>query len=318
MSKILFLADEISQFIKDHDSTWALMQASNGLGHEVHYSKTLLLRNSEAFAECLFLTTEFFSQESQSTNYFLSKPDQDPCIKALDDFDLICMRKDPPVDQQYINDCQILNLCKKAKVINNPQSLISFNEKLSIFNFPNLITKTIVTNKISEIKDFLDQNKKIVLKPLNAKGGEGIFVLEKHDKNFGAILESLLGKALTNHIMVQKYIEEIAEGDKRIILSHGKPIGALLRKAKEDDNRANLAAGGHFEPYTINDRDLEICSRLEAFLLKHGLYLAGIDLIGSFLTEINITSPTCLQEINRSQKLEDKHKLEYQFISATL
>lgn len=308
--RIAFIADEITSFIKDHDSTWSIMKAVHRNGDEVYYAhaSSLSVNFYKPYAQLIYLDNEFFKYQENHKASLLKfpvppldendSPEKYPCINlCLEDFDLIFMRSDPPVNEEYITACQILSLCKKAKVINNPQSLISINEKLSILNFPDLITDTLVTNSEREIRSFIARHKKIAIKPLNGMAGAGVFVLTEGDKNLGSILEASFARSKT--LMIQKYIPEIAQGDKRIIIINGEVAGALLRVPQNTDHRANLAAGGTFVKYEINERDREICSSLKNFLINNGIYLAGIDIIGNYLTEINITSPTCLQEIDK-------------------
>lgn len=316
--KTLFLADPINEFIKNHDSTWALMQAAFGLGHKVFYANaaSLGINQNQAICLCIELDEDFFADQGKnpSTLVLLDKAYKETGAN-LDDFNLVFMRKDPPVDNAYLHQCQILSLCKKAKLINNPLSLINFNEKLSIMNFPELIAPTIISSSKKEIKDFLQIHKKIVIKPIDRKGGEGIFVIEENDRNLDSIIETLSEihhHKYPNILMIQKYIPEIkTEGDKRIIIFNGKPVAGLLRIPAPGDNRANIAAGGSFAKYALTKRDLEISSKIEGFLVKNQIYFAGIDVIGDYLTEINITSPTCLQEINQLEGFTGKDKIEY-------
>jgi glutathione synthase len=315
--KIGFIADEITSFIKDHDSTWSIMKASYTRGHEVFYAhhSSVSFANQIGRAQFIKLDTEFFDYQVNHQAKLIkfpvlpldenARPEKYPCKPfELDSMDVIFMRSDPPVSEEYIFTCQILSLCKKAKVINSPISLLLFNEKLSILNFPELISPTMVSSSISEIKSFIQSHGKSVIKPLNAMAGIGVFVLELEDKNLNSIIETSLQRSKS--LMVQKYIPEINQGDKRIIIINGNPEGALLRIPSPDDNRANLAAGGNFARYSLNERDLYICSQLKNFLIENGIYLAGIDVIGGYLTEINITSPTCLQEIDRMDDREEK------------
>jgi glutathione synthase len=315
--RIAFIADEITSFIKDHDSTWSLMQASFKRGHEVVYAhhSSITAKNQTGLAQFIQLDNEFFNYQTEHKAKLIKfpvlpldeneRPEKYPCkALELDSMDLIFMRSDPPVSEEYITACQILSLCKKAKLINSPTALLSFNEKLSILNFPELITTTLVSSSINEIKNFIKNNGKSVIKPLNAMAGIGVFAIDLQDKNLNSIIETSLHRSKT--LMVQKYIPEISQGDKRIIIINGNPEGALLRIPNPDDNRANLAAGGNFAKYSLNERDEFICSKLKNFLLDNGIYLAGIDVIGDYLTEINITSPTCLQEIDRLNNNEKK------------
>lgn len=329
--KIAFIADEITSFVKDHDSTWALILAAHESGDEVFYahSSSLCIDENKPFAQLISLDNEFFRFQAENDAKLVKfpvipldenpNPSKYPCQKLyLDDMDIVFMRKDPPVDEHYQAETQILSLCKKAYVTNRPSSLLHINEKLSILNFPDLIVKTIVTNSIDDIKAFINKNGKTVVKPLNAKGGEGIFVLDKDDKNLSAILETSLNlyqsKLNTNLLMVQKYIPEIVNGDKRVILFDGEPVGALLRVPDAKDNRGNLAAGASFAKAEINDRDREIAEKIKPFLKENGIDFAGIDIIGDYLTEINVTSPTCLHEINRLNSFEAEEKLEFKLL----
>jgi len=301
--RMAFVADEITSFIRNHDSTWAMMQAAHGQGHQVYYTKSLEAEGSASF---LNLSDEFFRSQSQDLLVLDQASIDSQVTMNLDDFDYIFMRKDPPVDEAYKRDCELLAQCKKAKVINNPNSLINLNEKLMILNFPDLIIETIVTDDLEEIQDFVNKHGKVVMKPLDGYGGAGIVLLEP-----GTAV-----KQPAEPMMIQKYIPAIKElGDKRIIVINGEPIGALLRIPAENDFRANLAVGGSYAKYQMNDRDREICAKIKPFLLENGIYFAGVDLIGDYLTEINITSPTCLQEINRVEGFEGKAGIEYQLMT---
>ncbi|MDA1021401.1 MAG: glutathione synthase [Cyanobacteria bacterium] len=312
--RIAFVADEITGFIRNHDSTWSMMQAAHGLGHAVYYTKSLEAAGSASF---LKLSDEFFRSQNhpsslcsdatkESKLLILDQASIDSQVTMnLEDFDYIFMRKDPPVDDEYKRECKIMAQCKKAKVINKPESLINLNEKLMILNFPDLIIETIVTDDLEVIKAFVNNHGKVVMKPLDGFGGAGISLLE---------LDSVI-ECPSEQMMLQKYIPDIKlEGDKRIIVVNGKPIGALLRIPPENDFRANLAVGGSYAKYQMNERDREICDKIKPFLLENGIYFAGVDLIGNYLTEINITSPTCLQEINRVEGLEGRDRLEYRLI----
>lgn len=318
--RVAFIADEITSFIKDHDSTWSIMLAAHEAGDEVFYAhaSSLYVSENQVMAHLIKLDKEFFDYQVNHESKLLKfpvlpldendSPEKYPCEPlSLDSMDLVFMRSDPPVDSDYITACQLLSLCKKAKVINRPQSLISFNEKLSILNFPELITDTLVSGSEKEIREFIAEHKKIAIKPLDGMAGAGVFVVELGDKNLGSIIEASLARSKT--LMCQKYIPEISQGDKRIIMINGKAAGVLLRVPQETDHRANLAAGGTFVGYELTKRDEKICDDLKHFLIDNGIYLAGIDVIGDYLTEINITSPTCLQEIDRIEGDTGEKKL---------
>lgn len=324
MSKICFVADEITEFVKNHDSTWAIMQAAHANGDQVYYAHCSSLQSKKnlAYANFIHLDQEFFEYQRNHYSRLLKfpvlpldendNPNKYPCtLTNLDDFDIVFMRKDPPMDVSYMQACQILALCKKAKIINNPNAILNHNEKLSILNFQDLIAPTIVSSEASEIKSFLDEHQRVVIKPLNRMGGQGIFILDKSSANFASIVETATNaySGKPDLVMVQKFIPAIEKGDKRIIMINGEVAGALLRVADEGDFRANLAAGGNSCKYDPNPRDIEICLKLKKFLLDNDILLAGIDIIGDYLTEINITSPTCLQEIDHLNGHEGDQKL---------
>lgn len=330
--KIAFLADPIETFDKSHDSTWALMLEANRLGHEIYYAPAVIANTVKQSSSSSNITKGYALFHKLDDNFFYLQKNQYAKNKSvifpeelrdktcsqiqLDDFDIIFMRKDPPVDMDYIVQTQILSLCKKALVVNDPKALRDYNEKLSILNFPDLIAPTMVSSNKQDFRIFLQQHKKIVIKPLDGKGGQGIFVVQENDKNFWSVVENSTSYG-QRVAMAQKYIPAITnEGDKRIILVNGEPIGAMLRIPAEDDHRGNMAAGSSIAKYTLNKRDMEICEKLKPFCVSNGIYFAGIDLIGDYLTEINITSPTCLQEINRLNGLEGEQKLEYIILAA--
>jgi glutathione synthase len=313
--RLAFVADEISSFIKNHDSTWAIMQAGFDLGHEIYYTHISDLSFiGEPCANCIRLDDEFFQHQKVSSSSLLEFPAQPRTQHlSLESFDKIFMRADPPVDQQYVHACQILTLCKKAQVLNNPRAILEHNEKLSIFNFPELILPTMVTTDLDEINIFMQAHGTVVVKPLDLMGGQGIFILNA--QNFHQ-LETLSGRAIDKNtikpLMIQKFLPEVkTNGDKRLIVINGKLEGALRRIPSGSDFRANIAAGGTYAKYEPNKRDKEICETLSDFLVQNDIILAGVDVIGDFLTEINITSPTCLQEINYCNGLQGSDKLEY-------
>jgi glutathione synthase len=324
-----FIADEITTFIKDHDSTWALMKAAKAKGHKVFYAhpSSLAYKNNQVIAQFISLDNEFFDFQEDNHAKLVKfpvvpldenpNPSKYPCQEInLDEFKVIFMRKDPPVDSKYIYETQLLGLCKKALVVNNPSCLLINNEKLSILNFPDLIAETIVSESKAEIKAFINKVGKAVLKPLDGMGGAGIFVIEPKDKNLNSIIETSLSKGQA--LMIQKYIPEITKGDKRLIVINGECIGSVARIPSAEDNRGNLAAGGSFEAYKPSSRDLEIVSGIKDFLIENKIFFAGVDVIGDYLTEINITSPTCLQEINRIEKLSFENSMEVKIINALL
>ncbi len=214
------------------------------------------------------------------------------------EIDVAFQRKDPPVDRDYIIATQILDICDRTIVLNRPAAVIAYNEKLLAVQFADLMPATRVSRRISELRDFMaDHGGQMIVKPLDGKGGEGIFHLTADDRNLNSILEQSTEFG-TRAIMAQQYLPAIRTGDKRILLLEGEPIGALLRVPAEFESRANLHVGGRAVQTPLDDDDRQIISRVGPFLKDHGLFFVGIDIIGGKLTEINVTSPTGVQEIN--------------------
>jgi glutathione synthase len=223
-----------------------------------------------------------------------------PLRRGLDEHDVVLMRKDPPFDMDYFFATQLLERERgRTLVVNDPRGLREANEKLYIFNFTHLIAPTEVTRSMDELRAFLiREGGEMVVKPLDAAGGHGIFHVRVEDRNTNAILETStdFGRRL---VMAQRYLPEARAGDKRIILLDGEPIGAVLRVPREDETRGNLHVGGAAVKTTLDARDREICDAIGPRLRADGLAFVGIDVIGGFLTEVNVTSPTGVQEINR-------------------
>lgn len=227
--------------------------------------------------------------------------------QPLMDFDIVLMRKDPPFDLEYIYATYALDLIARAGVVvaNNPQSLRDANEKFFTLNFPDCCPKTLVTRDIQRLKAFWKSHQNVIFKPLEGMGGRSVFHVDKVGRNLSVILEELT-HGQTRTIMAQQYIPEISTlGDKRILLINGEPIPfALARIPLQGELRGNLAAGAEGKVVAINDRDRWICSQIASTLKSKGLYFVGIDVIGDYLTEINVTSPTCIQEISAETGLD--------------
>ena len=220
--------------------------------------------------------------------------------KTPSDFDSAIMRKDPPFDMEYIYSTYLLELAEAEglKVFNKPSAIRDHNEKLSIARYPEFIAPTIVTRNLSAIKSFIKDHDQVILKPLDGMGGSSIFRTSESDPNLGVILETLSGVGRES-IMAQRFIPEISEGDKRVLLIDGKPAEyALARIPQGQDHRGNLAAGGKGKAMPLTDREREIANTIGPGLASRGLLLVGLDVIGGFLTEVNVTSPTCMREIH--------------------
>ncbi len=214
------------------------------------------------------------------------------------EIDVAFQRKDPPVDRDYVVATQILDVCRRTLVLNRPASVIAFNEKLLAVRFADLMPATRVTRHIRQLKAFMQAHGgQMIVKPLDGKGGEGIFHVVEDDRNLTSILEqsTVFGK---RSVMAQEYLPAVRQGDKRILLLEGEAIGAVLRVPAAHESRANLHVGGTPALAPLDDDDRRILARVGPFAREHGLFFVGIDVIGGKLTEINVTSPTGIQEIN--------------------
>ena len=221
----------------------------------------------------------------------------EPFVDDLNSFDTVLMRQEPPFDMHYITYTHLLDhLDESVRVINNPVSVRNSPEKLLVTHFIDLMPKTIISKNFSEIKEFSNKQSKVVLKPLYGKGGEGIILLEADEQMFDKKLEDFLSNEY-EPIMVQEYLPIVKKGDKRIILINGEPVGCLNRVPAEGEFRSNLGVGGLPELSELSSRDIEICQRIRKTLIDYDLYFVGIDVIGDYLTEINVTCPTGVRQI---------------------
>ena len=221
----------------------------------------------------------------------------EPFVDDLNSFDTVLMRQEPPFDMHYITYTHLLDhLDKRVRVINNPVSVRNSPEKLLVTHFIDLMPKTIISKNFSEIKEFSNKQNKVVLKPLYGKGGEGIILLQADEQMFDKKLEDFLSNEY-EPIMVQEYLPIVKKGDKRIILINGEPVGCLNRVPAEGEFRSNLGVGGLPELSELSSRDIEICQRIRKTLIDYDLYFVGIDVIGEYLTEINVTCPTGVRQI---------------------
>ncbi|OYV82399.1 MAG: glutathione synthase, partial [Acidithiobacillus ferrivorans] len=224
----------------------------------------------------------------------LGEPEERP----LSDMDVVLMRKDPPVDLEYLTACYLLEHAG-TWVVNDPISLRNANEKLYALHFPDFLPPLLVSRDLGDLRAFLAEHGEIVVKPLSARGGEGVFYLHLQDRNVGSILETVTGWG-RHYVMAQRYLPAIRAGDKRILLVDGVPVlGAMLRVPSASDFRGNLVAGALAVAAELTDRDQEICAAIGPALRAAGLLFVGLDVIGGYVTEINVTSPTGAREIKR-------------------
>ncbi len=286
--------DPISAINIKKDSSFAMLLAAQEKGWTLYYmeQQDLFLHQGIVSAEM----KRFTVQENPDNWYQLEEAETRP----LSDLDVILMRKDPPFDMEYIYSTYLLEQAQQAGVliVNNPQSLRDANEKLFTAWFPQCCPETLVTRKAQLIRDFHSQHADIILKPLDGMGGASIFRIRQNDPNFSVIIETLTNHGKTS-IMAQKFIPEITEGDKRILMINGEPVPyALARIPAEGETRGNLAAGGRAEGRPLSDNDKWICQQVGPKLREKGLLFVGLDVIGNYLTEINVTSPTCIRELD--------------------
>jgi glutathione synthase len=294
--KILFVADPLEIFHTYKDTTFSMMREAQRRGHHVAACEPrhLSWRSGglvQARVREIRLTgalNDWFEERGRP-------------VRPLCQFDAVLMRKDPPFDSEFFYATHLLEQAGRegARVFNKPASLRDHPEKLAIMEFPQYVSPTLVTRDAEEVKRFHAEHGEIILKPLDGMGGMGIFRVAADGLNLGSIIETLNHHGTTT-IMVQRFVPEIAEGDKRVLVIAGKPVPfSLARIPQGSEIRGNLAAGGKGVAQPLSARDLEIAEALGPVLAKRGLLLVGLDVIGDYLTEINVTSPTCFQEIHQ-------------------
>jgi glutathione synthase len=293
--KLGMVMDSIQKINIKKDTSFAMLLEAQARGWELHYMELndLYLRNGRAYARTRTLTVQRDPQR-----WFEFHLEQD---MPLDELDVILMRKDPPFDQEYIYATYLLERAENlgVYVVNKPQSLRDANEKLFTAWFPQCCAETLVAREPERIRHFLHEQEEIILKPLDGMGGTSIFRLRRGDPNLSVILETMT-RYNTRYVMAQKYLPEIVDGDKRILLVNGEAVPyALARIPAAGETRGNLAAGGRAEGRKLTERDWWIAKQVGPTLREKGLVFAGIDVIGDTLTEINVTSPTCVQELDR-------------------
>ncbi len=316
--KFAFIIDPIHKLDPGHDTSVALMEAAQELGHEVWITQAnyLSVVNGKAhgFLERLYLKPiqlvdgqwlidrPWYSlgEIPWQEEHLPGHPLRQGVFRPLEEMDAVFMRTDPPVNTAYLYATYILDYIDPAKtlVVNSPQGIRAANEKMYALQFTQAIPETIVSQDKAVIRQFLEQKGAAVLKPLGGKGGEGILFLKPDDRNFNSLVEISTQQGQLP-VMVQTYLPEAKAGDKRIILLDGEPIGAVNRIPTGNEFRGNMAVGGRVADTEITDRERQICSQLAATLRKDGLIFVGIDVIGGYLTEVNVTSPTGIREIDR-------------------
>lgn len=289
--KLLFILDPLDALVTYKDTSLAIMRAAQARGHTLWVCEQ---HDWQLQHEVVTVDAQMFAFNADGSWQTSDKSTVSPA-----DFDAVLMRKDPPFNNEYLYSTYLLELAQQqgARIINDPASIRGWNEKLSVARFPQFAPPFIVTSQQDKILAFLAEHGDIIVKPLDGMGGSGIFRLRKDDPNIYAILETLT-QFQTQTIMVQRYIPDIVKGDKRILIINGEPLPyALARIPKTGETRGNLAAGGKGVAQPLSARDQEIAMTVGKTLKQHGLFLVGLDVIGDYLTEVNVTSPTGMVEI---------------------
>ena len=301
--KIVAQMDDIFSINIKTDTTFLMLQEAQSRGYEIFYytpqSMFFDVKKQKIFAQISKIKL------NNSSNFceILEKKYQN-----LTDFDVILVRQDPPFDMNYLTTTYFLEKIKDlVLIVNDPSNIRNCPEKLFVTNFPNLTPPTIISSNLEIIKEFHKEHKKIILKPLYSFGADGVILIDESSQNLASNFE-MMQKLYKTPLIAQKFLAEISSGDKRIFLLDGEPIGAVSRVAQKGEIRSNLHIGGSAQKAQLTNRDLEICREISPHLKKLNLLLVGIDVIGDYLTEINVTSPTCIPEINElnNQKLQTK------------
>ena len=301
--KIVAQMDDIFSINIKTDTTFLMLQEAQSRGYEIFYytpqSMFFDVKKQKIFAQI----SKIKLNNSSHFCEILEKKYQN-----LTDFDVILVRQDPPFDMNYLTTTYFLEKIKDlVLIVNDPSNIRNCPEKLFVTNFPNLTPPTIISSNLEIIKEFHKEHKKIILKPLYSFGADGVILIDESSQNLASNFE-MMQKLYKTPLIAQKFLAEISDGDKRIFLLDGEPIGAVARVAQKGEIRSNLHIGGSAQKAQLTNRDLEICREISPHLKKLNLLLVGIDVIGDYLTEINVTSPTCVPEINElnNQKLQTK------------
>lgn len=303
--RFLFLMDPMEGILTSKDTTFALMLAAASRGHEVAHALPLQLfadtRHREGSAELMVRAARAEvwrkGEPGVSDGWRLDERK----VERVVDYDAVFIRNDPPFDANYAWMTQLLELVRgRTFVMNDPRGLRDANEKLYALHFSKWMAKTTVSASPAHIREFVHEvGGDAVIKPLDGMAGAGVFLLRAADRNFNAIVEATIGETGRRWCMVQEYLPAARIGDKRILLLEGEPLGAILRVPREDEARANIHAGGSVEKVAITDEERAMIKEIAPQLAKDGLYFVGLDVIGGKLTEVNVTSPTGIQQMTR-------------------
>ena len=295
--KVAVQMDKLNKINKDTDSTLALIQEAikRKFSVFIYNVDNLYFENNELKA----IANKVLSINIQKENFLTLDT---PYVINLKSFEFVLIRQDPPFNMQYITATYLLErLPKTCMVLNKPNSIRDCPEKLFVMDFFNLMPPTLISRQKSNIIKFVKKFKKVVIKPIYGNGGSNVFYLNEKDPNLNIIIDTLISE--TEHIIVQKFIKNVKKGDKRILLINGLPVGAVNRIPVNNEIRANLHIGGRAKKTNLTKREKFICNQIKSKLREKGLFFTGIDVIDGYLTEINVTSPTCIREIDALNKV---------------
>ena len=292
--RIAIQMDPLSTVNIDADTTFALAEVAQARGHKlwIYEPRHLSFDTGRVTARARPVTLQRVADQPGITG-------EETLLDLADDIDVVLMRQDPPFDMAYITACHILELLKgQTLVLNDPEFVRSGPEKLFPLLFPEIIPDTLISRDLKSILDFRARHRDIIIKPLYGNGGAGVFRMKEDDSNFSSLMEMFLERT-REPLIAQAFLKAVSNGDKRIILVDGKAVGAINRRPKEGETRSNLHVGGTAEPVELTEIDLNICNAIGPELKRRGQIFVGIDVIGDKLTEVNVTSPTGIQELKR-------------------
>lgn len=291
--KIAVQMDHIADISIGGDTSFALCLEAQARGHELyHYTPDRLTMSGSVVTAAMERLTV---KDVEGDHFAFGEKKR----TSLRDMDVVLLRQDPPFDMNYITTTHMLEMVHPdTLVVNNPRSVRNAPEKIFVMEYADLMPETIVTLDLDEIRGFREKHGDIILKPLYGNGGAGVFHLREGDRNLTSLME-MFSQLTREPIIAQRYLSDVREGDKRILLIDGKPVGAINRVPDESDTRSNMHVGGQAIETTMTERELEICARIGPELDKRGLTLVGIDVIGGLMTEINVTSPTGVREVKK-------------------
>ena len=292
--RIAFQMDPIHNINISEDTTFRIAEAAQNRGHKLYY---FLPEDLTFFENDLLCEAQELSVKREEGDHFSLGSRIKLNLKK--DVDILWLRQDPPFDMSYITTTYLLDFLHKATlVVNNPFWVRNYPEKLLVLNYPDLTPPTIVSRNIGMLRSFREKHGDVVVKPLYGNGGAGIFKIEENDPNLNSLVE-LFNDISQEPIIMQKYLSDVVSGDKRVILVNGNVVGAINRVPRQGEIRSNMHVGGVAVAVELTERDLEICNRIGPLMKEKGQVLVGLDIIGGMLTEINLTSPTGVQELER-------------------